>query len=58
MAFERKILDRISHVEKRLDYIIGYIEESKLSADDRQAIRLAMKEGKEGRLLGKKDVFS
>ena len=57
VAFEREILDRLTHMEKRLDFIMGYIEDSKLSADDKKAIKMALKEEKEGKLLSKKQVF-
>jgi len=57
VAFEREILDRLTHMEKRLDFIMGYIEDSKLSADDKKAIKMALKEEKEGKLLSKKQIF-
>ncbi len=58
VAFEREILSRLTHMEKRLDFIMGYIEDSKLSADDKKAIKMALKEEKQGKLLSKKQVFS
>jgi predicted transcriptional regulator len=56
-AFEQEILNRLTHMEKRMDYIMGYIEDSKLSNDDRKALRMALKEEKEGKLLTKKGIF-
>ena len=44
-------------MEKRIDYIMEYIEDSKLSEDDRKALKISLKEEKEGKLLSKKQVF-
>ncbi len=57
VAFEREILSRLSHMEKRLDYIMSYIEDSKLSADDKKALKIAFREEKKGKLQGKNRVF-
>ena len=56
-TFEKQILNKLANVEKKVDYIMGYIEDSKLSEDDKKALKAALKEGREGKLLSKKQVF-
>ena len=54
---EKQILLRLEKVEEKMDTILEYIEDSKLSEDDREAVREALHEEKEGKLLTKKQVF-
>jgi len=56
-TFEKQILNKLASVEKKVDYIMGYIEDTKLSEDDKKALEEALKEEKEGKLLSKKQVF-
>lgn len=56
-TFEKQILSKLASVEKKVDYIMGYIEDTKLSEDDKKALEEALKEEKEGKLLSKKQVF-
>ncbi len=56
-AFEKQILNKLASVEKKVDYIMEYIEDTKLSEDDKKALEAALKEEKEGKLLSKKQVF-
>gem|GEM_PF-2275317 len=56
-TFEKQILNKLASVEKKVDYIMEYIEDSKLSEDDKKALAEALKEEREGRLLSKKQVF-
>ena len=56
-AFQKQLLNKLESVEKKVDYIMGYIEDSKLSEDDKKAIKAALKEEREGKLLSKKQVF-
>ena len=56
-AFQKQILNKLESVEKKVNYIMGYIEDSKLSEDDKKAIKAALKEEKQGKLLSKKQVF-
>lgn len=44
-------------MERSINYIIDYIEDSKLSEDDKRALNEALKEEREGKLLSKKQVF-
>ena len=55
--FQKEIRVRLTRLEERLDYIMDYIEDSKLSLDDRRAIRAALREEKEGKLLTKRQAF-
>ena len=56
-TFEKQILNKLASVEKKVDYIMEYIEDTKLSEDDKMALEEALKEEKEGKLLSKKQVF-
>ncbi|MBI1936323.1 hypothetical protein HYS31_07865 [Candidatus Woesearchaeota archaeon] len=56
-TFERQILSKLASVEKKVDYIMEYIENTKLSEEDKKALEEALKEEKEGKLLSKKQVF-
>ena len=56
-TFEKQILSKLASVEKKVDYIMEYIEDTKLSEDDKKALSEALKEEKEGKLLSKKQVF-
>ena len=56
-AFQKQLLNKLESVEKKVNYIMGYIEDSKLSEDDKKALKAALKEEKEGKLLSKKQVF-
>ena len=55
--FEKQILSKLASVEKKVDYIMEYIEDTKLSEEDKKALEEAIKEEKEGKLLSKKQVF-
>ncbi len=56
-TFEKQILSKLESVEKKVDYIMEYIEDTKLSEEDKKALEEALKEEKEGKLLSKKQVF-
>jgi len=56
-TFEKQILNKLASVEKKVDYIMEYIEDTKLSEDDKKALEEALKEEKEGKLLSKKQIF-
>ncbi len=62
--FQKKVLDSLSSMKKRMDSMnteIGLIKKkidgSRLSEDDKEAIHLALKEEKQGKLFSKKLVF-
>ena len=54
---EKQILNKLAIVEKKVDHIMEYIEDTRLSEDDKKALEEALKEEKEGKLLSKKQVF-
>ena len=56
-TFQKQILHKLETMEKRIDYIMEHIEDLKLSGDDKKALKAALKEEKEGKLLSKKQVF-
>ena len=56
-SFQKQLLNKLESVEKKVNYIMGYIEDSKLSEDDKKALKAALKEEREGKLLSKKQVF-
>lgn len=56
--FEKRVLDKLEHMERRINVILDYIEDRKLSDEDKEALREALKEEKEGKLLSKKQVFN
>ena len=56
-TFEKQILNKLANVEKKVDYIMDYIEDTKLSEDDKKALKTALNEEKAGKLLSKKQVF-
>ena len=56
-TFEKQILSKLASMEKKVDYIMEYIEDTRLSEEDKKALEAALKEEKEGRLLSKKQVF-
>ena len=56
-TFEEQILSKLASVEKKVDCIMEYIEDTKLSEEDKKALEEALKEEKEGKLLSKKQVF-
>lgn len=57
IAFQKQILNKLNKVEKTMNQILEYIEDSKLSEDDKKALEESLKEEKEGKLLSKKQVF-
>ena len=55
--FQKHVINRLDRVEKTMRYILGYVQDSKLSEEDKKALRLSLKEEKAGKLLSKKQVF-
>ena len=56
-AIQKQILHKLESMEKRIDYIMEYIEDSKLSESDKKALNVALNEERTGKLLSKKQVF-
>ena len=57
LDFQKQILTKLEDMGRDINYIKGYIEDTKLSEDDKKALEEALKEEKEGKLLTKKQVF-
>lgn len=55
--FQKRILSKLEIMEKNIKHIVEYMENSKLSEDDKKALREALREEKERKLLNKKQVF-
>ena len=47
----------IETLKKDVNYLTEYIEDSKLSENDKKALAEALKEERDGKLLSKKQVF-
>ena len=56
-TFEKQILSRLDRVEKTMGQILEYMEDSKLSKDDKKAIDETLKAEKLGKLESMKEVF-
>ena len=56
-TFEKQILSRLDRVEKTMGQILEYMEDSKLSEDDKRAIDETLKAEKLGKLKSMKEVF-
>ena len=56
-VFEKQMLGKLASVEKKVDYIMEYIEDTKLSEDDKKAIDETLKAEKLGKLKTMKEVF-
>ena len=56
-TFENQVLTKLEHLEKAVSFITEYIEDSRLSNGDKEDLRQALQEEKEGSLLSKKQVF-
>jgi hypothetical protein len=56
-SFQKQVLSRLEHVEKRINQIMEYMAASKLSPEEKADIETVLKEEKEGKLLTNKQVF-
>lgn len=55
-TFEKQILHKLENMEKNINYIMGYIEDSKLIAEERQLLQESLKQEREGKLISHKDL--
>ncbi|MAG47985.1 hypothetical protein CL617_05240 [archaeon] len=58
ITFQKRVLNKLENMNKRIKYVMRYIEDSKLSEDDKKAIDETLNEEKEGKLLSKDKVFN
>ena len=58
ITFEKQVLQRLSHLEKEIGLIKErVVDDTLLSNEDKEAIDVALKEEKEGKLFTKDEVF-
>ena len=55
-TFQKQILSKLENMEKTMNYIMGYIEDSKLTAEERQLLQDSIKQEREGTLISHKDL--
>ncbi|MEK6891636.1 MAG: hypothetical protein AABX25_00470 [Nanoarchaeota archaeon] len=55
-AIQRQILNKLDRVEKNMNYILEYIEDSRLTDDEKQLLQASYKHEKEGKLISGKDL--
>ena len=56
IAFQKQILERLGNVEKNIHQILEYIEDSKLTDDEKQLLQQSYKHEKEGKLISGKEL--
>lgn len=55
-TFEKQIISKLDRVEKTMNQILEYIEDTKLTAEERQLLQESYKQEKEGKLISSKDL--
>ena len=55
-TFEKLILNKLERVEKTMNQILEYIEDTKLTAEERQILQESIEQEKEGKLISHKDL--
>ena len=56
ITFEKQIISKLDRVEKTMNQILEYIEDTKLTAEEKQLLQESYKEEKEGKLISSKDL--
>ena len=56
ITFQKQILSKLENMEKSMNYILEYIEDSKLSDGEKQLLQESYKHEKEGKLISSKDL--
>ena len=51
IVFEKQILSKLDRVEKTMNQILEYIEDSKLTAEEQQLLQESIKQEREGKLI-------
>ena len=57
ITFQKQVLNRLDNVEKTMNHIMEYIEDSKLTNEEKKLLDEALEEHKKGKLLNSKEVF-
>ena len=55
-TFEKQILERLDSMERSIHQIFEYIEDSKLTAEERQLLQESIQQEREGKLISHKDL--
>jgi hypothetical protein len=55
-TFEKQILEKLDSVERSIHQIFEYIEDSKLTAEERKLLQESLTQEKEGKLISHKDL--
>lgn len=55
-TFERQILSKLDRVERTMNQILEYMEDSKLTAEERQLLQESIKQEREGKLISHNDL--
>lgn len=55
-TFEKEVMSKLDRVEKTMNQILDYIEDSKLTAQEKQLLQESIDEEKKGNLTSAKDL--
>ena len=55
-TFEKQIISKLDRVEKTMNQILEHIEDTKLTAEEKQLLQESYKEEKEGKLISSKEL--
>ena len=55
-TLEKQIMSRLDKVEKTMNQILEYIEDTKLTAEERKLLQESYKQEKQGKLISSKDL--
>ena len=56
ITFEKQILEKLDNMERSIHQIFEYIEDSKLTGEERQLLQESLAQEKEGKLISHKDL--
>ena len=54
--FEKQIMNKLENMEKTMNYLKEYIEDSRLTEEEKQLLQESYKHEKEGKLVSSKDL--
>ncbi|MBS3060602.1 MAG: hypothetical protein J4432_03795 [DPANN group archaeon] len=55
-TFEKQIMGKLVHMEKTINYIMEYIEDTRLTKEEEQLLEESHKNQKDGTLLSSKEL--
>jgi len=56
LMLEKQILSKLENMEKRLNYLVTYIEDSRLTVEEKQILQESYQHEKEGKLISGKGL--